>query len=267
MLFADGYAVLERFIGSDEIPRLRAETDNCVRLSQGPSCERPNNTLVPLRWDHAIVRHVLGEEDRVSRLRHVADARDLRFVSGYISLKDPYSPALSWHQDWWCWDHPVSFAARPVQVAVLCYLEKTRIRNAALRVLPGSHHRSTPLHALLPEAHATEAGALAATHPAMSDQAGQVTLPLEAGDAVVIDYRLLHGTHANATPVPRHCVLLTFTPSWHSLPEDLRGHLIRHPALPSDGEPASDRLLPSYAGPRRDLALSREAPREFAIVS
>jgi ectoine hydroxylase-related dioxygenase (phytanoyl-CoA dioxygenase family) len=35
-------------------------------------------------------------------------------------------------------------------------------------------------------------------NPAMRNYPEQVTLKLQAGDAVAIDYRLLHGTHANA---------------------------------------------------------------------
>jgi ectoine hydroxylase-related dioxygenase (phytanoyl-CoA dioxygenase family) len=105
----------------------------------------------------------------------------------------------------------------------------------------------------------------------MADHPGQVTLPLRAGDAVVIDYRRLHGTHANTTDERRDCLLLAFTPSWRALPTDIRSHLIQHPALPSDGEGSSEDswprdLLPLFDGPRRDLPLNRVPPPDFAIV-
>jgi hypothetical protein len=35
--------------------------------------------------------------------------RDGHEISGYLSVKEPRTGALDWHQDWWCWDHPVSF--------------------------------------------------------------------------------------------------------------------------------------------------------------
>jgi ectoine hydroxylase-related dioxygenase (phytanoyl-CoA dioxygenase family) len=152
----------------------------------------------------------------MSRLGEVADAEDLRWISGYLSLKEPHSPALRCHQDWWCWDHSTSFATQAPQVAVLCNLDQTEDRNAALRVLPGSHRASASLHAALPKAHAPDADALGPAHPAMRDHPDQLTLRLRAGDAVVIDYRLLHGTHANATGARRDCVLLTSAPSWTS---------------------------------------------------
>jgi hypothetical protein len=270
-LLRDGYAVLEGFLGSDEVLALRPEVEGCLRAPHGPSCERPNNTLVPLRWDDSIVERVLASKRRMDRLIEIADADDPRWISGYLSIKEPRSLALWWHQDWWCWDHPVSFQREPPQIAVLCYLTSTNDRNGALRVLPGSHHARTPLHTVLPEAHGHDTSGAPSTHPAMADHPGQVTLPLRAGDAVVIDYRLLHGTHANTTDERRDCLLLAFTPSWRALPTDIRSHLIQHPALPSDGEGSSGDswprdLLPRFDGPRRDLPLNRVPPPDFAIV-
>jgi ectoine hydroxylase-related dioxygenase (phytanoyl-CoA dioxygenase family) len=137
-------------------------------------------------------------------------------------------------------------------------------------VLPGSHNASLPLHAVLPEAHA-EGAHLSVDHSVLSDQPGQVTLSARPGDAVVIDYRLLHGTHANATAERRDCLLLSFTPSWRDLPPDVRAHLIRHPAQPTLEERpllASWRaeLLPSFDGVPADLPLNRVAPARFAVA-
>jgi ectoine hydroxylase-related dioxygenase (phytanoyl-CoA dioxygenase family) len=44
---------------------------------------------------------------------------------------------------------------------------------------------------------------------------------VRAGDAVVLDYRRLHGTRANASPRRRDALLVTFTPSWRELPNDV----------------------------------------------
>jgi ectoine hydroxylase-related dioxygenase (phytanoyl-CoA dioxygenase family) len=139
-------------------------------------------------------------------------------------------------------------------------------------VLPGSHRKRVELHGHLPEPHGRGAQALDPRHAAASDHPGQSTLSLSAGDAVVIDYRLLHGTHANESGERRDCVLLSFTPSWRSLPSAIRGHLIDHLALPSAGEqpPAEGyeaELLPRFDGVRRSLRLNRIPPGDFAIVS
>ena len=263
----DGYAVLGGFVSGPELARLRCDVDAHLAGPLPPGCERPGNTLAPLRWSDATVGRVLAAPGRVARLATAVAGGDLRWISGYVSSKPPGSGPLWWHQDWWCWDHPVSFRPAAPQVALLCYLTATDERTAALRVLPGSHRRATALHAALPEAHAGGAQPPAG-HPAVSDHPDQVTLALAPGDAVVLDYRLLHGTHPNAGGRRRDCVLLTFAPSWRDLPEDVRAHLIRHPAQPRAGErvgaPAWTRaLLPAFDGRPRDLELNRTAPTGF----
>ncbi len=265
----DGFALLPGFAPARALAALREAVT--ARLDRGGdgACERPHNTLFPMRWNDPVVALVLGDPHRRAAVRRVAAAEDLRWISGYVSVKEACTPPLWWHQDWWCWDHPVSLRARPPQVALLVYLCDTGPGNGALRVLPGSHRRSAPIHALLPEAHGEQAGLLDPAHPALADLPGQRTLSLRAGDAALLDYRLLHGTHANAGATRRDAVLLSFTPSWRGLPADVRGHLIDHPALPGGDEvvPAAwhDELLPRFDGPRGTLPLNRNAPCTFAI--
>lgn len=265
----DGFVTLDRFLDAADLVQVRSAVDRLVASPpHETACSRPHNTLLPLRWNDPIVRHLLNSERRARILSDCLGADDLRWISGYVSIKEPHSPPLWWHQDWWCWDHPISYRPAAPQVAVLCYLSTTDERGGALRVLPGSHHRGSPIHALLPEPHST--GELDAGHIAMSDHSEQETLRLQAGDAVAIDYRLLHGTHENASDARRDCILLSFTPSWQNLPEEVRGHLISHPALPSQDECPSEfawetRWLPRFHGPRRDLFVNRRAPACFEI--
>jgi len=260
----NGFVVLPSLLAREQLQRARVAAERAVAAPGETSCERPNNTLVPLRWDDVLVDLVLMRHKLIAAS---IGARDLRWISGYVSVKEPHSPPLWWHQDWWAWSHPVSFQREAPQVAVLCYLCDTAVETGALRILPGSHAASVPLHHVLPEAHSDESTGLDLTHSAMADQPEQITLALRAGDAVVTDYRLLHGTHANAGNHRRDCVLLSLTPHWRELPADVRSHLISHPALPRDDEPrppaALAAVLPSFAGPRRDLPLNRNAPPVF----
>jgi Phytanoyl-CoA dioxygenase (PhyH) len=76
-------------------------------------------------------------------------------------------------------------------------LTDTNAQNGALRILPASHRKSAPIHTVLPEAHGHTAEELEPGPITLSDRPGQLTLCLRAGDAVVIDYRLLHGTHGS----------------------------------------------------------------------
>jgi ectoine hydroxylase-related dioxygenase (phytanoyl-CoA dioxygenase family) len=127
-----------------------------------------------------------------------------------------------------------------------------------------------PIHALLPEPHGASADGLPADHAALADCPDQVTLAVDAGDAVVLDYRLLHGTHPNATPDRRDCILLSFTPAWRDLPADIKAHLIAHPALPDASVTLAEppvgyrHLLPEFNGMPASLPVKRTPPSAFA---
>jgi Phytanoyl-CoA dioxygenase (PhyH) len=269
-LVRNGFVVLNAFVDRTELEWIKVLVEAAVHLPHDPVCERPHNTLVPLRWNDSLVRRIVMSDHRVEVLRVVSASNDLRWISAYLSIKEPSSPPLWWHQDWWCWDHPVSFRPAAAQIALLCYLTDTSTRNGALRVVPGSHLESTAIHSILPEAH-SQNETLPPGHLAVSDLAEQVTLELQAGDAVLLDFRLLHGTHANATAARRDCLILNFTPSWQALEDEIKAHLICHPALPSQNEAVTAsmpiaKLLPSFAGERKSLPLNRNAPSEFRAV-
>jgi hypothetical protein len=61
---------------------------------------------------------------------------------------------------------------------------------------PGSHHRARQSTPFSPSRTVEVMQGLDPEKPAMRNYPEQVTLKLQAGDAVAIDYRLLHGTHA-----------------------------------------------------------------------
>ena len=267
----DGFLLLKGFLNKRETTNAQTLVESTLRSPHGPSCTRPHNYLIPLRWNDPIVQLLLMSESRVQVLTDSLHAEDLRWISGYVSIKEPHSHPLWWHQDWWCWDHVVSYRRMAPQVATLCYLADTNEHNGALRVLPGSHLKSAPIHAFLPEAHSHSVDGLELAHIAMSDLPGQLTLCMKAGDVAVIDYRLLHGTHGNASDTRRDCILLSFTPSWRGLPKDVRAHLISHPAQPNGIEmpPTSSEfrnLLPTFVGERQDLPLNRNPPSHFELV-
>lgn len=267
-----GYGVMPSFVEGHELDLLRSMIDDIASSPPDPIMARPGNHLFPLRWDDVIVSRLLRSSRRRQLLQDLLEPPDLKWVSAYVSTKEPQTPALWWHQDWWCWDHPVSFRRAPAQIAVLCYTAETTARNGALRVLPGSHRKSTPLHMSLPEAHGSGANAISGSHPAMRDVDGQETIDVAPGDAVVIDYRLLHGTHANMSRERRDCVLLSFMPAWRNLPPELRAHLILHPALPSESDHAArlesgyDDLLPGFDGAPVSLSINRTPPLAFVTV-
>jgi hypothetical protein len=262
----DGFAVLPGLLDCNEcVDSAILDAKRVLSAPRVGGCERPFNTLVPLRWNDDLVHRFLQSSARVAAIAETMNATDLRWISGYISVKTAHSPPLWWHQDWWCWNHPISFRAEAAQASMLCYLSQTGPRSAALRVIPGSHRVRNGLHDALPTAHGQTCDTLDRGDVAFQDHPAQRTLALRAGDAVVVDYRLLHGTHANHRTADRYCVVLNFAPSWSRLPSDIRAHLIQHPALPTPSEvddlpDAIRALLPTYEGKPTDLAINRERP-------
>ena len=269
-LVDDGWALLPSLLANSVLQRIRALSERLPAQRAVSGCERPNNTLVPLRWDDEIVAAALEAPGVVEAIAAATGNGDLRWTSAYLSVKERDAGALWWHTDWWCWDHPVTRRRAAAQVAVLCYLTDTTTDTGALRLLPGTHLRSIPLHGDLPAAYADPSTPDDASNPAMADHKAQVTVEARAGDAAILDYRLLHGTHPNRASRARTCLILNFAPDWAGLPADVQAHLARGLALPTDAErlsPALERLrhlLPPPADPSLpDLQLSREAPSHF----
>ncbi len=263
-----GYVIVPGLVDGPGLAELDREVGRIHATDHEPTCARQNNTLISLRWNDRIVSALLEGSGLVETVAAITDGRDLRWISGYISSKEPGSGPLPWHQDWWCWGHPISLAPDPAQVALVVYLTKTDDDRGALRLLPGSHRTSTPLHAALAETDPA-AGALPAGHPLMADAADQMTARLAPGDGVLMEYRLLHGTHPNRANTRRDAVIMNFTPNWSALPPEIRGHLISHPALPLAAEQPDvgyRHLLPDFNGTRADLTLRLIPPATFTIV-
>jgi ectoine hydroxylase-related dioxygenase (phytanoyl-CoA dioxygenase family) len=261
----DGFTTVPALFEERDLREIEKQVQRQLALPHDPIMNRVGNDLIPLRWNDAIVVRLLEETSALARIRSAVEAADLRWISAYISSKGGSTPALLWHQDWWCWDHAISFAPAAPQIAVLCYLRDTDWQTGALRVLPGSHRRSLPIHAELPEPHSAAAEQLTPDHPALSDHDAQVTLSLSRGDAAIVDYRLLHGTHPNRSPLRRDALLFSFAPNWRALPQSIRAHLAMHPALPSSDEwpdiaPWGDEIFPRYEGTPASLQINRVAP-------
>src|SRR5262245_46370099 len=122
---ADGWVVIPGFLDAEELASVRENLASSLP-GREPTCVRqPGNDLLPLRWDDVVVANILRSRRHVQQIRDALAASDLRWLSGYLSAKGPESPALWWHQDWWCWDHPISFELAAPQTAVLCYLDDT----------------------------------------------------------------------------------------------------------------------------------------------
>ena len=141
---------------------------------------------------------------------------DPKFTSGYVISKPPHSPPLFWHQDWGGWDDSISYTEPTLQIFLMYYLVDTSPYNGCLRVLQGSHRHRHAMHDAVPEAHAEEISkATDPSHPAFQPIPEDQAVPVQAGDLVIGDSRLLHGAYANNSDEWRTVVTL---PEAHMAP-------------------------------------------------
>lgn len=185
----------------------------------------------------------------------------VRYLSGFIISREPRTKAAYWHQDWMYWDEPESADPLPVKVFLMYYLVDTAPANGCLRVIPGSHRRRYPQHEY--EGHGTD---IRYEDPDTSvkyaDAAGQIEVPITAGDLLIGDSRVLHAPRANRTGERRTVLTMWYLPRWGELSERMRAsYAANHRAFTAEApSEALERLLPlspRYSGSAAPAATNR----------
>jgi hypothetical protein len=177
--------------------------------------------------------------------------RDCVFTGGYVISKPPGAPRLFWHQDWCMWDEPRSYTDLPSSVFLMYYLVDTTRANGCLRVIPGSHRRRHPLHDV--EAHTDTVRSIAdPSSPVHGDVAGEIDVPVRAGDLVIGDSRLLHASHANRSDAWRTVLTFWFFPEFHAFSPAMRCFLAdqrrQYDGWPSAARACLEPVLPPDEG-------------------
>ena len=219
-----GYCVFEQVFEPNEMAWLQQA---CQKVLSGVSQQhrdrnRSQGSLVLLA-DHPPFGRLLGHP-RLSEIFRRLKFADPRFSSGYIISKPPQGPPLFWHQDWWGWNDPSSYTPEVAQVFVMIYLQETRPQNGCLRVIPRSHH-------VLHEFHQANAHTEALSRvenpedPLFQPHEDQVAVPVNCGDVVVGDARLIHGAFANAQAEERTLITLWFHPNFQALAPALQSRI------------------------------------------
>lgn len=268
----DGLCVISGVIPDDLTSRLRRLARRKLLAETSAHLQRyaHHGSLIPIRLEDDPHTELL-----TSSALHAAFGllgfTDPRWISGYVITKPPHSPGLWWHQDWWAWEHELSFAERPPQIFCMLYLQPTRKENGALRAVPGSHRTWHPLHTALPEPHTADIESRPQNTVSHLPVPDEITVEAEPGDLVVGDVRVLHATHPNGTDTARTAVDLLFAPHFQDLPEEFRAHYVRQFCLPEAGwwrQPGHplrgtrvSHVLPTYDGPDHPPVTYRRRPR------
>ena len=121
-------------------------------------------------------------------------------------------------------------------------------------MIPGSHCNHNPLHDVIDEPHSPDlqAGAdLSADE--FGDRPDEIDVPINAGDLLIGDSRLLHATHANASDQRRTVLTLWYQTDLPSLPQKIQAQMVaKTQEIPADWDDETrarvQAIMPRYEG-------------------
>ncbi len=251
-LIADGYCVIKGVLQEDMLTRLQAVTDSLLdtQTEDERAAYRSSGSMIRVS-EHPLFAELVAYPRALQTLDALGFLRP-KWSSGYIISKPPQSPPLFWHQDWWGWDDACSYTPLPQQLFLMYYLVETTPHNGCLRVLKGTHVKRHPMHDILPDAHGENLQRVNnPSHPAYQRLPDEIDVPVQAGDLVIGDSRLLHASHSNQSNERRTVITLWYHPFFALLPARLRAQICR--LRQARGWAASDderigQLNPVYQG-------------------
>ena len=261
-LLRDGFCTVNGVLDRAMLERV---TEVCDRLLNAQPAEhfdaqRSTGSMISVFSDPFFAELVAWP----GALEAVADLGfpDPRWSSGFVISKPPHSPPLFWHQDWTGWNDDSSYQAQPQQLFLMYYLIDTEPGNGCLRLIPGSHRKRHRLHDDVPDAHTDEIKRMMdPDHPAYQPVADSVDVPVRAGDLVIGDSRLLHGSYGNRSDRRRTVITLWYFPAFEGLSGPLRAHLTEGRIPESWPESACTLvapLWPRYTGAAEPLEVNRK---------
>ena len=185
-LLRDGFCVIEQVLKPTMLERVRNVSDRLLDAQPASHFAEQKSTGSMISvFDDLFFAELVAYPPALKALADLGFDRPA-WSSGFVISKQPRSPALFWHQDWWGWDDPCSYEPPPQQVFLMYYLVDTDRHNGCLRVITGSHRKRHPLHQHLEAAHTDALRAMAdPDQPAYRPAEGEMDVPVRAGDLVI----------------------------------------------------------------------------------
>ena len=210
-MLRDGYCVIPEFLRE-----LGQESDRLNDTLEHHPDTKYQGTHLGIHYEDNAIMQRLAEWQPARQASEQMGFDDFTSSKQLLILtKEPYTPALYWHQDWMRWNDPLSCTPWPQTIFLSYYLGETRIENGCLKVIPGSQLKRIPLHDQLVTTHEQGTRFIEENHPIMcSHHPDQVDVLTKAGSLVLGDARVLHAARKNQTDQRRNLLLL-----WHSRPE------------------------------------------------
>ena len=215
-MLRDGYCIIPNILSPEFLQELRKESDYLNDTLPHHPDTKYQGTHLGIGYNDNEIMLKLSEWKPARQALELMGFGDFNPGGSLLILtKEPYAPALYWHQDWMRWNDPLSCTPWPQTIFLSYYLEDTDVENGCLKVIPGTHLKRIPLHDELVTAHEQGARFIKEDHPIMfSNHPDQVDVKSKAGDLVLGDARVLHAARKNQTDQRRNLLLL-----WHNRPE------------------------------------------------
>ena len=253
-LIADGFCVFEQVLEETMLASVRAASNRVLDAQPAEhfAAQKSTGSMISV-YEDPFFAELVAYPPALNALAALGFPKP-RWSSGFVISKPPGSPALFWHQDWACWDDPSSYTDTPQQLFLMYYLVDTDIHNGCLRVIKGSHRQRHPMHDAVSVAHTDELRNIAdPDHPAYQPVADEVVVPVKAGDVVIGDARLLHGSYGNQSDRSRTVITLWYHPTFDAAPECIQADVSQWPKGQIESWPASAQeliqaLIPTYNG-------------------
>ena len=262
-LQSDGFCVIPDVADEAVLERTRRCAARAVR---GQGAERLAMTRSPgtlIDSDHwPELAGIIGNPRALHELERMG-LTDVTFWKAVIISKFPGGPRLYWHQDCMMWQDPRAYSAIAPMIFLMYYLEDTSPFNGCLRVLPGSHRRRHPLHDI-GEAHTRDINSIDdPDDPRFRDHDGAADVPVNAGDVVIGDARLLHAAHANRSGAQRTVITIWFYPLFSDLQEPTQRWFHddmhrKHGDWPAAALAKIAPVIPRYAGSADAMEVNRQ---------
>ena len=260
----DGFCVVPEMAGAALLDRTRRCVRRAVAAQDAERLARNRSpgTLID-SGDYPELADLVGNPKALRALDDMG-LTDCRFWKAVIISKPPGGPLLYWHQDCMMWQDPRAYSDWSPMVFLMYYLEDTSRHNGCLRVLPGSHRRRHELHAM-GEAHTPDINRMDNLEdPRFRSYAGELDVPVTAGDLVIGDARMFHASHANQSAQWRTVITIWFHPRYRDLQERTRSWIHeqmhrRHADWPAQALAKIEPVVPRYTGSAAPMEVQRTA--------
>src|SRR3712207_6453159 len=94
---------------------------------EGKRRQRTTGSMIPVTRDPFFAR-LIAWPPALDALASLGFSRP-SFSDGWLIGKQPHSPRLFWHYDWFAWEDARSYDPVPAQVFLMYYLSDTRPEN------------------------------------------------------------------------------------------------------------------------------------------